>query len=322
GKKFNMEQSFHRFGFKAMGSFCEVQLYHTSRIEAKRISQLLAGEAARIERKYSRLRTDSVLSDINFSAGAKLGIKIDSETKSLFELARTCFEKSDGMIDITAGILNRIWNFHKGKVPEQKAIDALLPRIGFDRVKWNRSRLYLPHGMEIDFGGLVKQYASDSVARRGRDLGIKHGLVNLGGDFAVIGAQPGNKPWQVGVANPEDHATLIAKIPLAHGGLATSGDFDRCFKHEGKNYSLMLNPKTGWPCSGLRAVCVAANQCATAGSIAAIAMYKAEADGIEFLEQAALPYVCMNAAGRIAGPHVSSEPAPQADAEPIEAAGN
>ncbi len=316
-----MEPSLQRFGFQAMGSFCEVQLYDTSRIDAKRLSQVLAAEVVRLENKYSRYRTTSMLSEINFSAGAKLGIKIDTETRNLFEHARACYKQSDGLFDITSGILGRVWDFRSGKIPSQEAIDALLPRIGFDRLKWNRSRLYLPHGMEIDFGGIVKEYAADAVAKRGRDVGIKHGLVNLGGDFAVIGPQPGNKPWQVGVVNPKDHSSLMAKIPLTDGGLASSGDYERCIVHEGKRYSHILNPKTGWPCSGLRAVSVASSLATVAGSIATIAMLKEEADAIKYLEETSLPHVYMTSDETIAGPSMANEPAPQSDAEEIEAAG-
>ena len=297
-----MSLSLHRYGFTALGSPCEVQVYSESRIAAKKLCQELALEVLRLDRKYSRYRTDSVLSEINFSAGSKLGIKIDAETKSLFDHAKFCYEQSEGLYDITSGILRRIWNAKTAKIPQQKAIDALLPRIGFDRLEWNRSRLLLPHGMEIDFGDMIKELAVDAVAKRGRKLGIQHGLVNLGGDFAVIGPQPGNQPWQVGVVNPDDHNALLVKIPLSSGALASCGDYERKFEHDGKHFNNMLNPRTGWPCAGLRAASVAADKCLQAGAIASIALLRNEADGILLLEESTLPYVYMTGEGKVAGP--------------------
>lgn len=296
-----MDQSLKRFSFKAMGSYCEIQIYDESRINAKRISERLATEVARLEKKYSRFRNDSFVNDINRSAGRKLGIKIDSETKSLFDHALTCFEQSNGLFDITAGVLNTIWDFDKASVPTQAEIEQALPLIGFSKLGWKKSRLYMPAKMQIDFGGIVKEYAADCIAKLGRDLGVEHGLINLGGDFAVIGAQPDNKPWTVGVANPKEDKTLMAKIDLLDGGLASSGDYERFFSHDGKRYSHILNPKTGWPCSGLRAVSVAANLCTVAGSIATIAMLKEESDGISWLKDSSLPHVYMNSDEEIGG---------------------
>ncbi len=99
------------FSFDAMGSYCEIQIYDTSRVNAKRIIRQLSTEVRRLELKYSRFRNDSLLTEINYSAGEKLGIKIDTETKSLFDHALSCFEQSEGLFDITAGVLNRIWDF-------------------------------------------------------------------------------------------------------------------------------------------------------------------------------------------------------------------
>lgn len=284
-----------------MGSSCEIQIYDESRIKAKKITQRLAAEIARLEKKYSRFRRDSFIHEINMSAGQKLGIKIDTETKSLFSHALSCFEQSNGLFDITAGVLNTIWDFKKTSVPTQAEIDQILPLIGFSKLSWKKSRLYMPENMQIDFGGIVKEYAADSAAKLARDLGVEHGLVNLGGDFAVIGAQPDNQPWTIGVANPKEDKALMAKIDLLDGGLASSGDYERFFSHDGKRYSHILNPKTGWPCSGLRAVSVAANLCTVAGSIATIAMLKEESDGISWLKDSSLPHVYMNSDEEIGG---------------------
>ena len=266
------------FSFRAMGSFCEIQLFDKSRIRAKGIVKQLIDEVARLEKKYSRFREDSFLTEINSSAGNKLGLAIDGETQSLINHALNCFEQSDGLFDITAGTLNKIWDFKKALVPSQSQIDAAQSHVGLHKISCKESHIHLPRDMQIDLGGIVKEYAADSVARLARSLGVEHGLVNLGGDYSVIGPQPGNKPWTVGISSPVSESGIMAKIDLDDGGLASSGDYERFFMHEGKRYSHILNPMTGWPSSGLRAVSVAANLCSVAGSVATIAMLKDEVE--------------------------------------------
>lgn len=296
-----MQPSLKRFAFTAMGSGCEIQIYDESRIHAKQVIRDIAGEVQRLEKKYSRYRDDSFVTEINLSAGNTMGIRLDHETKSLFYHALSCYEQSAGLFDITAGVLNRIWDFKQARVPKQELIDQTLDFVGLNKLQWRNSRLQLPAGMEIDFGGIVKEYAADAAANLARKLGVQHGLVNLGGDFAVIGPQPEQAPWTVGVVNPAATDALMARIELQDGGLASSGDYERCFIHEGTRYSHILNPKTGWPCAGLRAVSVAANLCTVAGSMATIAMLQNEAEGIAGLRESGLPHVYMTNAERVDG---------------------
>ena len=124
-----MSLTLKRFSFQAMGSYCEIQIYNESRINAKRIIRKLASEVRRLEQKYSRYRPDSLVTEINYSAGNKLGIKIDTETKALFDHALSCFEQSKGLFDITTGILNQIWDFQSPQVPKQAEIDLSLIHI-------------------------------------------------------------------------------------------------------------------------------------------------------------------------------------------------
>lgn len=291
-----------RFTFKAMGSFCEIQLIHESRITARKVTKALIADVHRLEAKFSRYSEKSYLTAINNSAGNSDGIEIDDETRSLLEHAAACYKHSDELFDITSGVLRKIWNFREGRVPSQDEIDSLLPNIGFDKLTWQDRHLVIPTGMEIDFGGIVKEYAADAAARLGRNLGIQHGLVNLGGDFAVIGHKPEDKPWPIGIADPNDPKSMIARIDVLDGGLASSGDYERCFVYEGKRYSHILNPKTGWPTQGLRAVSVAGNLCTVAGSIATIAMLKPEEEGIKWLQESTLPFVYMDSTQEIKGP--------------------
>ena len=295
------------FSFKAMGGFCAIQLFDESRIRAKNVVNQLAEEVARLEKKYSRFREDSFLTEINASAGNKLGLAIDDETQSLFDHALNCFEQSDGLFDITTGALNKIWDFKKAIVPSQAQIDVARDHVGLNKLSCKDSHIHLPRDMQIDFGGIVKEYAADSVARLARSLGVEHGLVNLGGDFSVIGSQPGNKPWAAGISSPVSESGVMAKIELNDGGLASSGDYERFFMHEGKRYSHILNPMTGWPSNGLRAVSIAANLCSVAGSAATIAMLKDESEAKAWLEDSGLACVYMDSEEKIGSAGLNSK---------------
>lgn len=282
-----------------MGSFCEIQLFNESRVNAKKLFRQLTAEVTRLEKKYSRFIKDSFLSEINSSAGNKLGITLDEETQSLFDHALSCYEQSGGLFDVTAGALNTIWDFKEATVPSQAQIDLARSHVGLEKITYKDSRIYLPQGMQIDFGGIVKEYAADSAAQLARRLGVKHGLVNLGGDFSVIGAQPEGKPWAVGISNPNPEVGIMAKIDIPSGGLASSGDYQRFFMHKGRRYSHILNPRTGWPSAGLRAVSVAANLCTVAGSVATIAMLLDEREAKDWLEESGLAFVYMDSGEEI-----------------------
>lgn len=272
-----------------------------SRIDARRIFGTLQGEISRLENKYSRYLADSLLSQINADAGNPRGTPIDNETRSLLDHAWNCYQLSDGLFDITSGVLRRVWDFSRPVVPDQKDIERLLPLIGMSRIQWNDTEVRLPRGMEIDFGGLVKEYTADSVARLALSLGLQHGLINLGGDVRVIGPLPDGQPWPVSIVDPTTSTQSMANLLMPDGGLASSGDYERCFIHKGRRYSHLLNPRTGWPCEGLRAVSVWAETCTVAGSAATIAMLKPELEGIFFLEELGLNHVYMQSDAQLGG---------------------
>lgn len=276
--------------FRAMGSDCEFQLCFGGGSDSQFIFKCLQDELERLESKYSRFRKDSLLSQINLGKE----VTIDNETISLLEHAFNCFEQSEGLFDVTAGRLNSLWDFKKKKVPSQEEISYALSVTDFSKVSWNNGILSMPAGMNVDFGGIVKEYAADTLAVLAKKFGVRYGLINLGGDIAIVGNKPDGIAWKVGITDPRGTETEIASIDIYSGGLATSGDYKRYFIYEGKRYSHILNPKTGFPCAGLRAVSVAANLCTVAGSIATIAMLKDEPEAIKWLNDLGVPFVAMD----------------------------
>jgi thiamine biosynthesis lipoprotein len=291
-----------RYPFRAMGSPCELHLYGESRSEIDGVADAAKALVLGIEHKYSRYRDDSVIAAINRSAGDSAGIEVDEETASLLDYAHTAYEQSGGLFDVTSGSLRRVWNFKSGRVPSRAEVTEALGRVGWSRVRWSRPRLVLPvAGMELDFGGFGKEYAVDCATDLCRARGLRHGMVDLGCDLRAIGPHPDGRPWIAGIRDPRAPERPMASIPLFSAGLATSGDYERCMIVDGVRYTHILDPRSGWPVTGLRSASVVAPQCLVAGTATTIALLKGARGGARFLDGLRLPNVRMDSEGRISG---------------------
>lgn len=290
----------YRFPFKAMGAPCELRLYAATEEQARQARVAAEAEVLRLESKYSRYREDSLTTLINRSAGDARGVEVDEETAGLLDYAQTAYQQSEGLFDITSGVLRRVWDFKQQKIPTSAELTAIMPIVGWEKLGWQRPRIALPVAeMELDFGGYVKEYAADSAARVCREQGIRHGFVELGGDIAVIGPHPDGTGWQVGIQHPRRPLEPMATINLNDGGIASSGDYERYFEQNGRRYCHILNPKTGWPAEGLQAVSVVAPQCLVAGTASTVAMLKGAEEGPRWLKNLGLPFLLVEADGAL-----------------------
>ena len=166
-----------------MGCPCELRFHADTKQAVSRAVEQCLREIRRFENKYSRYQSDSVTSSINQSAG-RAPVPIDPETAALLEYAAVCYEQSEGLFDITSGVFRQVWYRQRTTLPQQSELDACLEKAGWDKVQYSGTQVYLPlAGMELDFGGVVKEYAADAAATIAGNAGIRHGLVNLGGDI-------------------------------------------------------------------------------------------------------------------------------------------
>ncbi len=282
----------YRTDFRAMGSPCAVQLHARSRHDADAGIALCRAEIDRLEQKYSRYRDDSLTQAINASAGSSRGLEVDDETASLLDYADTAHAQSGGLFDLTSGVLRRAWDFRSGRVPGRDEVDALLSQVGWHRIEWSRPRLRLPiPGMQIDFGGIVKEYAADRVAELCRRRGFAHGMIDLGGDLSVVGPHPDGRPWIVGVRDPRHRDRAVTRIAVYGGGVATSGDYERGMTVDGVRYGHLLDPRSGWPVEGPASVTVLASHCVVAGTAATVAALSGRAGARPWLARVGLPHV-------------------------------
>lgn len=287
-----------------MGSPCEIQIDLPAGLAAETTESALTtavGEVDRLEARYSRYREDSLLSHINRIAARGGELEVDAETAGLLDYAATCHAQSDGLFDISSGILRRAWRFKDGRLPGAGEIEALLDRVGWTRLVWRRPVLEFPTpGLELDFGGIVKEYAADRVVALLQSAGIRHALVNLGGDIRAAGPRVDGRAWQVGIRHPRRPGEILATIPLRDEALSTSGDYERCIEIEGVRYGHVLDPRTGWPVRFMASASVIAPLCVVAGSASTIAMLRG-VEGPAWLEGLGLPSLWFDVDGRVGG---------------------
>jgi thiamine biosynthesis lipoprotein len=273
--------------FTAMASPCEV-LCRGSQTEAAAAMRLSVAEARRIEDKFSRYRDDNIVAAINNSRGRP--VRVDSETGRLLGFADQCYELSGGAFDITSGVLRKAWVFDgSDTLPDADRVKDLLPLVGWPKAEWSPPFFTLPEGMQVDFGGLGKEYAADRIAEMLAKTSNASYLVNLGGDIRATGRKPSN-PWSVGVEQSDREGQAVHAVRISAGALATSGDTRKFVENQGVRYGHILDPSTGWPVvEGPHSVTVRANTCIEAGVMATLAMLQGsqaeaflEAQGVRF----------------------------------------
>ena len=271
-----------------MASPCQILFDKVTEAEADCLTALAYSEAKRIELKYSRFCDDNIVSRLNQAKGR--AISLDEETIRLIHLADLCFQLSDGLFDISSGVLGKLWHFKQQTLlPNDADINALLVHIGWQKVQWQAPLLTLPAGMQVDLGGIGKEYAVDKVSQllqsemRTQQINSAF-LVNFGGDIYANQLRANGDAWQVAIEDPKHLGVSKLMVSLAQGGLASSGDSQRYIEVDGQRYGHILNPQTGYPVAGgLPQVTVYAQNCVQAGMLATIALLQGEFAG-DFLK--------------------------------------
>ena len=260
--------------FKGLGGPCTILVRAHSRTESEKLVRPVAREVWRIEAKFSRYRDDGWLAALH--GGAE--VLLDAESMQLLALGEALRKASGGKFDLTAGVLRKAWRFGSdGTSADPKAIDQLLTLVGWDKVDYRPPHLRLAPGMQLDFGGIGKEYAVDRCLLlfcQSSELDV---LINLGGDIA---ARSNSDPWHVGIEGSDE------KIAISEGALATSGTSHRFVEVSGRRYGHIIDALNGWPVSEApQSVTVVAASCCAAGAMATTAMLQG-AQAASWLRQA------------------------------------
>jgi len=278
--------------FLAMGSPCEVLSAADNETLARDLLDAIAAEAWRIEDKFSRYLPDNIVDRINRSDGAP--IEVDDETANLLDFANSLYDMSSGRFDITSGALRKAWVFDgSDNIPDDDFVQSILKTVGWGKVSWDRPDLALQPSMQIDFGGIGKEYAVDKAAGLAIEKTETSTLLNFGGDVIATGLTGKSGGWQVGIEALETSARKADRvIRLSQGALATSGDARRFALKDGIRYGHILDPTTGWPVENApRSITVAADTCTEAGMLATLAMLNG-ADAEVFLKAQDVQFWC------------------------------
>lgn len=297
----------YRYQFHAMGSPCEFYAFTSTHNTFKKVVRCVVDEICRLEEKYTRYKPTGITAEINASSGSGKPVLVDDETWYLLNFADVMYQQSDGLFDMTAGVLRRAWDFRQNTLPKSNVIQDVLPLVGWPSVALENKAIMLPdQGMEIDFGGFVKEYAADKAAQVCRGLGVTSALINLGGDIFVVGPKPDGVGWHVGIRHPRKPEKAMFTLRINRGGIASSGDYERYLVNDGQRYCHILNPKTGWSIQPtMSCVTVLADQCLVAGGLSTIAMLKSDqasqSHALDWLCQAGAEYLAIDQSMEVKG---------------------
>ena len=270
---FASKAQWYKHSFKVMGTMSHVEFwldgqdnskFSTEKIvtnhnvdKAKKMIMLVEQEMFRIDQQMSPYKEESELSKVNREAGNK-AVTISSELFDILKIAHDISTISEGSFDITYASIGYQYDYRKKKRPEQTTIAEALPAINFNSVVLNNedSTVYFSNkNVKIDLGGIAKGYAVKRCLMLLEKAGIKHALVSAGGDTGLLGDR-NNRPWLVGIKHPRAEQKMAVHIPLENEAISTSGDYERFFIEDGIRYHHIINPKTGYPSSGIISVSV------------------------------------------------------------------
>ena len=271
-----------------MGTRFEITLVSTQEV-ANQYLNAAQGEIERIERLISSWDANSQTAEINRQSGIK-PVKV---AKELYELIARSIEISkitQGAFDISYAALDPVW-FFDGRmkaVPSESERLKSVQNIGFKDLVLNAKEqtVYMPKkGMKIGFGAIGKGYAADATKKLMKSLGVSSGIINASGDLTSWGKKPDGTDWQVGISNPENPTKVFSWFPVRDAAVATSGNYEKYVTLEGKQYSHIMDPRTGMPVSGIKSVTVFAPNAELADAFATAVFIMGIDTGIDTISQ-------------------------------------
>ncbi|MEG0850112.1 FAD:protein FMN transferase [Flavobacterium plurextorum] len=254
----------------------------------KNITEVIA-EITRIENLISDWKSTSQVSEVNQNAGIK-PIKVDREVFELTQRAIKFSELTNGGFDVSFAAMDRIWKFDGSmtEMPSAEAIKKSVEKVGYKNIILDsvQSTIFLKlKGMKIGFGALGEGYATDKCRTMMLEKGIKAGIINGSGDMSTWGKQPNGEDWKIGITNPFKPEKLLAVVPLNQGAVTTSGTYEKFVVFNGKRYSHIINPATGYPVTGLCSVTIFGPNAETANGLSTSLMILGQKNGLLLLQK-------------------------------------
>lgn len=274
---------------KLMGSRFDITVVANDSLQANKHIDTAVAEISRIEKLISSWDDNSQTSEINRNAGAK-PVKIDKELFNLIERAIGISKLTDGAFDISYASMDRIWQFDGSMtvMPSEKEIKSSVEKVGYQNIvldKKNSTVFLKLEGMKIGFGAIGKGYAADKAKTLLISKGVPSGIINASGDMNTWGKQPNGNDWKVAITNPMDKNKVFALLPITNGAVVTSGNYEKYVKFNGKRYTHIIDPRTGYPSTGIISVTVFAPKAELADALATSVFVMGKEAGLDRINQ-------------------------------------
>lgn len=274
---------------KLMGSRFDITVVAKDSLQAIQDIDLAVAEITRIEKLISSWDTLSQTSQINKNAGIK-PTKIDAELFNLIERAIGISKLTDGAFDISYASMDKVWKFDGSmtEMPSKEQITNSVNKVGYKKIILNKldNTVFLSiKGMKIGFGAIGKGYAADMAKNLLVSKGVAAGIINASGDMSVWGKQPNGSEWKVAITNPLDKNKVFALLPISNGAVVTSGNYEKYVNFNGKRYAHIIDPRTGYPSSGIISVTVFAPKAELADALATSVFVMGKEAGLDRINQ-------------------------------------
>ncbi|MBN1932851.1 MAG: FAD:protein FMN transferase [Desulfobacterales bacterium] len=283
------------FSGKTMGTTYHIKVVTWCFQNKSDLKDKIDAKLEAINQSMSIYRKDSEVSRFNSNKNINEKISVSEDFLLLMEVAKNLYKITDGAWDATIKPLVNIWGFgvsgKKDKIPGSEEIHRLLCGIGFNYIEiFEKNYLVKTKAdITIDLSSIAKGYGVDRIAELIKNCGIQNYIVEIGGEVFASGFRKDGKPWRVGVNQPREENSYdsVYKILSLHDqALATSGDYRNFFEINGKRYSHVLDPRTGYPVSnGVVSVSIIANTCTFADGLATAVMVMGVPKGLELVNR-------------------------------------
>jgi thiamine biosynthesis lipoprotein len=255
-----------------LGSPFEISVVANDSVQADFYTELAISELKRIENLISDWIPTTQISLVNQNAGIT-PVKVDKEVFELVDRAMKISKLTDGAFDISYASMDKIWKFDGSmkSMPTAETIKKSVEKVGYQNIILNEkdTTIFLKNqGMKLGLGGIGQGYIADKIKEILKANGCIAGLVNVSGDINTWGKQPDGKDWTVGIVNPLNKNKVFATFPLNDSAVETSGSYEKYVTFNGKRYSHIIDPRTGYPASGIVSVSVFAKQTELADALA------------------------------------------------------
>ena len=266
-----------------MGSKFQITVVANDSSVANKQIDLAIEEIERIENLISEWQPHTQVSEVNRNAGIK-PVKVDKELFELTKRALYYSKISNGAFDISTAALDKVWKFDGSMTekPTEESIAKSIEHVGYQHIVLDsvHSTIFLQKsGMKIGFGSIGKGYAADKGRELMQKLGVQAGIVNASGDIATWGTQPNGKPWRIGINNPFKRQHTAKILKLKNSAVATSGSYEKYAEIDGVRYAHIINPKTGYPSTGLTSVTIYGPSSEFANALSTSIMVLGEKEG-------------------------------------------